>query len=176
MRTHPMTRPFYLFIFSIFALFLLSGCSIFPEQLSLKKHHDKDFTVEKETHTMVVTATAYTSCRRETDKTPYLAAWNNRLKPSVKSIAVSRDLLPLGVTNGTKVRIDGLKGTYVVLDKMNKRWKKKIDIYMGCNLKKARHWGKRKVTIHWTKKTIEPKKSNKQAKRGECSKNPALLG
>jgi 3D (Asp-Asp-Asp) domain-containing protein len=98
---------------------------------------------------LIVTASAYTSCKRETDCTPYLAAWNNRLKPSVKSIAVSRDLLKLGLTNGTKVKISGLKGHYIVLDKMNKRWKNKIDIYMGCNIKKARKWGKRKVTIIW---------------------------
>lgn len=98
---------------------------------------------------LTVTASAYTSCKRETDTTPYLAAWNNQLKPSVKSIAVSRDLLKLGLTNGTKVKISGLKGHYMVLDKMNKRWKKKIDIYMGCNNKRARKWGKRTVTIVW---------------------------
>jgi len=107
---------------------------------------------------MVVTASAYTSCKRETDSTPYLAAWKNRLKPSVKSIAVSRDFLKKGLTNKTKVTIDGLPSTYLVLDKMNKRWKKKIDIYMGCNLKKARRWGKRKVTIRWKRKTLESKK------------------
>jgi len=99
-----------------------------------------------------VVSTAYTSSRRETDSTPYLAAWNNRLIPGMKSIAVSRDLLKLGLTNGTKVKILGLKGEYVVLDKMNKRWKRKIDIYMGCNLQKARRWGVRHATIIWDKK------------------------
>jgi len=134
---------------SIFLLFLLSiffaGCT---EEPVPQKHK----APEVKKNILVVTATAYTSCHRETDRTPYLAAWNNRLKPSVKSIAVSRDLLKLGLTNGTKVKISGLKGHYVVLDKMNKRWKKKIDIYMGCNLKKAKRWGKRKVTIIWDKK------------------------
>ena len=134
---------------SIFLLLLLSilftGCVHDTPTPKPKKHEAKK-------NILVVTATAYTSCRRETDRTPYLAAWNNRLKPSVKSIAVSRDLLKLGLTNGTKVKISGLKGHYVVLDKMNKRWKKKIDIYMGCNLKKAKRWGKRKVTIIWDKK------------------------
>ena len=119
--------------------------------------------MEKKNFSMVVTASAYTSCRRETDNTPYLAAWNNKLKHSVKSIAVSRDLLKKGLTNKTKVTIDGLPGTYIVLDKMNKRWKKKIDIYMGCNLKKARRWGKRKVTIRWKRKSIEAKDSKKES-------------
>ena len=148
----------YLYSIAIIAMLLLSACSIFPKQIKLNKPHDSNITMEKKNFSMVVTASAYTSCRRETDSTPYLAAWNNRLKHSVKSIAVSRDLLKKGLTNKTKVTIDGLPGTYVVLDKMNKRWKKKIDIYMGCNLKKARRWGKRKVTIRWKRKTIVHKK------------------
>jgi len=157
-------KRIYLHSYLIIVALLLSACSIFPEQVTLKKTHQQDFTIEKEKHVMRVTASAYTSCRRETDSTPYLAAWNNRLKHSVKSIAVSRDLLKVGLTNKTKVTIDGLPGTYVVLDKMNKRWKKKIDIYMGCNLKKAKRWGKRKVTIRWKKKTIEPKKKKVKKK------------
>ena len=75
---------------------------------------------------------------------------------------MSRDLLDRGLTNGTYVTIDGLHGKYKVLDKMNKRWKKKIDIYMGTNLKKAKRWGKRKVTIRWKKKSIEPVKKMKK--------------
>ena len=98
-----------------------------------------------------VTASAYTSSNRETDSTPTLAAWGDTLKPGMKSIAVSRDLIKMGLTHNQKVRIEGLKGTYRVLDKMNKRWKKKIDIYMGNDTKKAKEWGKRKVVIYWTK-------------------------
>jgi 3D (Asp-Asp-Asp) domain-containing protein len=47
------------------------------------------------------------------------------------------------------VTIDGLKGEYKVLDKMNRRWTHKIDIYMGMNILKARKWGKKNVTIRW---------------------------
>jgi len=159
MKVNKTMKIYFLTFYTLLVL-LLSGCSIFPEQFTLKKPHQEDFTMVQEKHVMRVTASAYTSCRRETDSTPYLAAWNNRLKPSVKSIAVSRDLLKLGLTNKTKVTIDGLPGTYVVLDKMNKRWKKKIDIYMDCNLKKAIHWGKKKVTIRWEKKKISPKKKS----------------
>ncbi|MFT7824783.1 MAG: LysM peptidoglycan-binding domain-containing protein [Sulfurimonas sp.] len=97
-----------------------------------------------------VTATAYTSSLKETDSTPFLAAWNNRLVPGMKSIAVSRDLLSMyGMDNGTKVRISGLPGIYKVRDKMNKRYRKRIDIYMGVNRQKALKWGKRSVVIHW---------------------------
>jgi 3D (Asp-Asp-Asp) domain-containing protein len=98
---------------------------------------------------MEVTATAYTSSPRETDSTPFLAAWGDTLKPGMKSIAVSRDLLKLGLTHNKKVKIEGLKGSYIILDKMNKRWEKKIDIYMGTDVKKAKEWGKNKVTIYW---------------------------
>lgn len=99
-----------------------------------------------------VTASAYTSSDGETDSTPTLAAWGDTLKPGMKSIAVSRDLIDMGLTHNQKVRIEGLEGTYTVLDKMNKRWKKKIDIYMGNDTKKAKEWGKRKVVIYWAKK------------------------
>ena len=97
-----------------------------------------------------VTASAYTSSVGETDDTPNLAAWRDTLKPGMKSIAVSRDLIDMGLTHNQEVTIEGLDGTYLVLDKMNKRWKKKIDIYMGEDVKKARQWGKKEVVIHWT--------------------------
>lgn len=93
------------------SLWFLAGCG--TSQPSPKKR------------TLEVTATAYTSSKRETDRTPFLAAWKNRLKPGIKSIAISRDLLALGLTNGCEVTIDGLEGTYKVLDKMHKRWKKR---------------------------------------------------
>lgn len=98
-----------------------------------------------------VTATAYTSHENQTDSTPDIAAWGDRLTPNMKVIAVSRDLLDeYGLTRGSHVRIKGLPGKYVVLDKMNKRWKKKIDIYMGKDLDKAFQWGRKKVVIEWT--------------------------
>jgi len=97
-----------------------------------------------------VTATAYTSHVNQTDSTPNIAAWGDRLKSGMKVIAVSRDLLTVyGLKHRQKVRIKGLEGEYVVLDKMNKRWRKKIDIYMGMDKKKAFRWGRRKVEIYW---------------------------
>ena len=97
-----------------------------------------------------VTATAYSSHGNQTDSTPFLAAWNNRLRPGMKVIAVSRDLLyKYGMKNGTKVRISGLPGIYRVRDKMNKRYKKRIDIYMGLDRRKALRWGRRSVVIYW---------------------------
>lgn len=94
-----------------------------------------------------VTATAYNSVRAQTDSTPNIAAWGDRLKPGMKAIAVSRDLLKMGLKRGSKVKISGLPGEYVVLDKMHHRWNRKIDIYMGKDVRAAKNWGKRRVTI-----------------------------
>jgi len=101
-------------------------------------------------HRLRVTATAYSSHRGQTDSTPFLAAWNNRLRPGMKVIAVSRDLLTrYGLRNGSRVKIGGLPGYYTVRDKMNKRFRKRIDIYMGTNRRKALRWGRRSVVIYW---------------------------
>lgn len=94
-----------------------------------------------------VTATAYNSVRAQTDSNPSIAAWGDRLKPGMKAIAVSRDLLQMGLKRGSKVKISGLPGEYVVLDKMHHRWNRKIDIYMGKDVRAAKNWGKRRVTI-----------------------------
>jgi len=99
--------------------------------------------------TRKVTATAYNSFRYQTSSHPNLAAWGDSLKPGMKAIAVSRDLLTLGLTHNVEVEIEGLEGTYLVLDKMNKEWTNRIDIYMGTDLKAADKWGKKEVTISW---------------------------
>lgn len=96
-----------------------------------------------------VTATAYNSVPGQTQGNPRITAWGHRLEPGEKAIAVSRDLLKLGLRDGTEVEIDGLAGTWVVRDKMAKRWRRHIDIYMGDDVEKARRWGRRRVTIRW---------------------------
>ncbi|MFC6634693.1 3D domain-containing protein [Microbulbifer taiwanensis] len=103
---------------------------------------------------MTVDATAYNSVPGQTDDDPWVAAWNNRLRPGQKVIAVSRDLEKHGLTNGAKVKIEGLPGTYTVRDRMNKRFKNRIDVWMEKDIKKARQWGKKKLKISW----VRPKK------------------
>lgn len=103
-----------------------------------------------EPKTMKVLATAYNSLPAQTHHLhPSITAWGDTLKPGMKAIAVSRDLIDTGLIHGTKVKIEGLEGEYVVLDKMNRRWTQKIDIYMGTNSKKAVDWGIKEVTISW---------------------------
>ncbi|MEB4590838.1 hypothetical protein VSS37_07600 [Candidatus Thiothrix sp. Deng01] len=105
---------------------------------------------KERSNSLKVTATAYNSATRQTDETPNIAAWGDELNPGMKAIAVSKDLLKqYGLSRGSRVKIKGLEGEYVVLDKMHPRWRKKIDIYMGKDTRKALRWGRRTVTIHW---------------------------
>ena len=104
----------------------------------------------REKHQLKVTATAYNSLPEQTNKDhAAITAWGDTLKPGMKSIAVSRDLIKMGLDHNTEVKIKGLDGTYKVLDKMNKRWEKKIDIYFGLDREKALEWGKKQVVITW---------------------------
>jgi 3D (Asp-Asp-Asp) domain-containing protein len=100
--------------------------------------------------TLEVVASAYNSVHGQTDASPTVAAWGDRLKPGVRSIAVSHDLIPLGLSRGAVVRIDELPGEWLVLDRMNSRWKRHIDLYFGTDVRAARLWGRRPVTIRWT--------------------------
>jgi len=123
----------------IFAgLLILASCSTIQKPLQEKQQ------------SLLVTATAFNSLPKQGQGNPNVGAWGDRITPGVNAIAVSDDLVPLGLTRGTRVRIEGMKNEYVVLDRMPARWKKRIDIYMGNDVKAARAWGKRDVKIYWT--------------------------
>jgi 3D (Asp-Asp-Asp) domain-containing protein len=98
---------------------------------------------------MIVTASAYNSTVAQTDGNPHITAWGDSIKPGMKYIAVSRDLLRKGLKHDTPVVIEGFEGLYFVKDKMHHKWRNKIDIYMGNDIKAARQWGRRKVCIDY---------------------------
>ena len=103
-----------------------------------------------EWQTVSVTASAYNATEAQTKKGNIgLTAWGHQLQLGDRVIAVSRDLIAEGVGNGARVRIEGLDGVWIVRDKMNKRWTRKIDIFMGDDVRAAREWGVREVTIRW---------------------------
>ena len=102
-----------------------------------------------EQQSLTVTATAYNSVSGQTQGDPNVGAWGDRIRPGDKVIAVSPDLLSLGLERGTKVRIEGVSGTYRVADRTNSRLERTIDIYMGTDVEKAREWGKQQVDIRW---------------------------
>jgi 3D (Asp-Asp-Asp) domain-containing protein len=99
--------------------------------------------------TLSVTATAYNSVPEQTEGDPHVAAWGDRIVPGMRAIAVSRDLVALGLGRGTRVRIEGLRGEFVVLDRMPSRWTRRIDVYLGKDVRAAREFGKRKLQISW---------------------------
>lgn len=98
---------------------------------------------------MEVMVTAYNSVAWQTEGDPVLAAWGDTLYPGLKAVAVSRDLIPLGLGHDTPVMIEGMPDTFRVMDKMNARFKNHIDIYMGNDVKKAREWGRRRLKIRY---------------------------
>jgi 3D (Asp-Asp-Asp) domain-containing protein len=96
---------------------------------------------------VTVIASAYNSTAKQTSSNPQITAFGDSLKPGMKYIAVSRDLLKNGLEYNTPVIIEGFDGVYLVKDKMHHKWRKHIDIYMGTDVEAARQWGRRKVCI-----------------------------
>lgn len=106
---------------------------------------------------LTVTASAYNSIKIQGEGNPKITAWGDTLRPGVRSIAVSRDLLKKGLSYQTPVKIEGLDGIFIVNDKMHSRWRNKIDIYMGLEKEKALEWGRRKVVIRFPAEGEEDK-------------------
>jgi 3D (Asp-Asp-Asp) domain-containing protein len=93
-----------------------------------------------------ITATAYNNVVAQCDDTPNICAWNDKIRPGI--IAVSRNLISEGLGRNKKVYVEGI-GVLTVLDKMNKRYQNRIDIFMGKDIKKARQFGVKKLKIYW---------------------------
>nr|WP_232778336.1 3D domain-containing protein [Salegentibacter sediminis] len=124
-----------------------------------------NFDAEKTPESIVVwdslevTASAYNSLSwQTTGGNPHIAAWGDTLKPGLKAIAVSRDLIERGLDYNTPVKIEGFDGVFLVKDKMHYRWKNKIDIYMDEDVQKARQFGRKKLMIYFVSDTISGKK------------------
>ena len=126
------------------ASLILLGLLILPSCSALQK------IPQEKQQTLLVTATAFNSLPKQGQGNPNVGAWGDRITPGVNAVAVSPDLVTLGLTLGTIVRIEGMENEYVVLDRMPAKWKRRIDIYMGIDVKAARAWGKREVNIYWT--------------------------
>ena len=104
---------------------------------------------EEQWVSMEVMASAYNSTKAQTEGNPFITAWGDTLQSTTKSIAVSRDLIKKGLTHNTKVKIEGFSSIYVVNDKMHPKWRNKIDIYFGTDVKAAQQWGRKKVRIEF---------------------------
>jgi len=92
------------------------------------------------TQSGVVMATAYNSMESQTDSTPWITASGTRCRPGV----IASNFLPIG----TKVMIDGFGNrVFTVEDRMNKRYKKRIDIWFR-DYDDAIQFGVRKIRYH----------------------------
>ena len=103
--------------------------------------------------TILVTATIYHAVPEQTDNTPFITASNSIINANNPQghrwIAVSRDLEKLGYTFGVKVCVDGagdLDGIWTVQDRMNKRFKNRIDFLVNKELKGGK-WNNIKISI-----------------------------
>lgn len=124
------------FILGICLAIFLSGC---------KRKKDNNETVDWDT--ICVTATAYNSVDYQTEGNPRITAWGDTLKPGMHAIAVSRDLIDLGLDHNAKVKLEGFDSIFLVKDKMHYRWRHRIDIYMGTNVNKAKKFGRKRINL-----------------------------
>ncbi|MEO9076659.1 MAG: hypothetical protein ABI263_05115 [Gelidibacter sp.] len=131
----------YIYFMQIRFLFLILLAMSCSEEQKEESEHVWD--------SVTVTASAYNSTVRQTSGNPNITAFGDSLKPGMKYIAVSRDLLRKGLKHNTPVVIEGFDGVYLVKDKMHFKWRNHIDIYMGEDIEAARKWGRRKVCIEF---------------------------
>ena len=101
----------------------------------------------------MVTATVYHAVEGQTDDTPLITASLRHINPDDplghRWIAVSRDLEPLGFTFDVKVCVEDagdLSGEWCVNDRMNERWKMRIDFLVDKSLKGGK-WENVKLSI-----------------------------
>jgi len=92
----------------------------------------------------LVKVTAYSPRSEETDSTPFITAYNTKVRPGI--IAVSRDLFAKGWTFGRKVYIKSL-GVFTIEDLMAKRKKNQVDVFIP-ETTKALSFGRRNLEIH----------------------------
>jgi len=98
----------------------------------------------------IVDATAYNATKKQCDSTPNICAWNDRIhnKNRHKIIAVSKDLVKLGLDRNTKIyyKSDNVVREKIVLDKTSSRFRSRIDILKPYE---AFKFGKKKIRIYW---------------------------
>jgi len=92
--------------------------------------------------------TAYTASVEETDDTPFITASNQQVRVGI--CALSRDIeKDFGLKFGDEIIIEGL-GKFEFQDRMNKRLKKHVDIFMSSKFE-AFKFGRKKLNVSWLK-------------------------
>ena len=94
-----------------------------------------------------MTVSCYTSRVRETDDTPYQTADMSLVRRGV--LAVSRDLMnEVGLEFGQRVLLEGY-GIFEVRDVMNRRYRRRVDIWSSDLTAAQKHGVKEKVALMW---------------------------
>ena len=70
----------------------------------------------------------------------------------MNAVAISRDLMDLGLGHNDKIKIQGFDSIFTIKDKMHYRWRKRVDIFMGKDIQKAKNFGRKKLEIYYLKK------------------------
>jgi 3D (Asp-Asp-Asp) domain-containing protein/predicted small lipoprotein YifL len=124
-----------------------------PEEAAIGRLDDPSFLFASASlapsKSVRVKALAYTGCSVNSKKRAPRGAWGDALTADSKAVAVSPDLLDMGLDRGDVISIEGLPGQYKVLDVMHGRHDKTIDIFYGDDRCGAMQWGKRTLNITW---------------------------
>ena len=101
---------------------------------------------------LLVTATVYHPVPEQTDSTPFITASGAYIEECCPGdhrwLAVSRDLEDFGFVFGAKVLVEGaeeLDGVWTVQDRMNKRYKNRIDFLVDYDV--YGRWDNVKITL-----------------------------
>jgi 3D (Asp-Asp-Asp) domain-containing protein len=92
----------------------------------------------------ILTVTAYSPRKCETDSDPFITATNNRVRAGI--IAVSRDLFDKGWVFGKKVYIKNM-GIFTIDDLMASSKRQQVDIFMH-DTGKAVQFGKKQLEVY----------------------------
>ena len=96
-------------------------------------------------HKIPVTVTAYSSRVCETDNSPTITASNKKVREGY--IALSRDIeRKYGLKFGDKVHLKGY-GEYQFEDRMHRRKRRQVDIFMHSTKRALKHGRKKSVLI-----------------------------
>lgn len=118
-----------------------------------KRHKSHKRAPTTQQQSLTVSATAYNATLAQTDGNPIEGAWGDHLDEipaGFRAIAVSPDLAEQGLTHRKRVRIQGFKGEFLVLDRTPPQWRNTIDIFMGTDVQAARLFGRKHLKIYWS--------------------------
>lgn len=96
-----------------------------------------------------VTVGAFSIGLRGPDDEPIRGKWGDELKPGIKALAVSPDLVARGLSRGTRVRIEGMPSSYRVRDQLADGTRERVEIFMGTDAASVERFGEHRMQIWW---------------------------